>query len=468
MKRMLHVAWREFLATVGTKGFILGVLITPVLIGIMVVFLPMLLNEAPPKIDGQVAIVDPTGEVSAALAAYLAPEEIASRRDEFARQVEEAVPVSMQKLTGSTNKKVIDDAMGQAMDQALGSVPELDVLELSTGADVETEKEPLLEGTPQDGGRLALVVVHQNAVVKNPEGTLDEGYGNYDLFVREKLDDRLVDEIKDGLRQAIVEARARAQSLDPDEIAALTRIGRVRATTVSAEGERESNEVLNMLLPMSFMILLLISVMTGGQYLMTTTIEEKSSRVVEVLLSAVSPMELMTGKILGQLAVGFLVLGLYAGMGIAALVSFSLMGLLDLWLLIYMVIFYLIAYFVLASLMAAIGAAVNEMREAQTLMTPIMIVIMIPWMLWMPITRDPNSLFATITSLLPPINSFVMLLRMTSSTPPPMWQVWLSIAIGAVSVYVALWIAAKVFRIGILMHGKPPSFKTLVKWVRMA
>jgi ABC-type Na+ efflux pump permease subunit len=176
----------------------------------------------------------------------------------------------------------------------------------------------------------------------------------------------------------------------------------------------------------------------------------------------------MTGKILGQMAVGLLLLGIYAGMGVLSLVSFALLGLVDLSLLVYLGIFYIIAYFVVGSLMAAIGAAVNEMREAQTLMTPIMMGMMIPWLLWLPITRSPNSTFATVLSFLPPVNPFVMMLRMTSTDPPPLWQVWLSIAIGIASVFAALWFAAKVFRIGLLMHGKPPSFATLVKWVRMA
>ena len=98
----------------------------------------------------------------------------------------------------------------------------------------------------------------------------------------------------------------------------------------------------------------------------------------------------------------------------------------------------------------------------------IMMCMMIPWLLWLPITRSPNSAFATVLSFLPPVNPFVMMLRMTSTDPPPLWQVWLSIAIGVASVFGALWFAAKVFRIGLLMHGKPPSFATLVKWVRMA
>jgi ABC-type Na+ efflux pump permease subunit len=189
---------------------------------------------------------------------------------------------------------------------------------------------------------------------------------------------------------------------------------------------------------------------------------------VEVLLSAVSPMQLMTGKIIGQMCVGFLVLIVYAGMGIGALITFALFAELDIWLLFYLVIFYLIAYFVIASLLGAIGAAVNEMREAQSLMGPVMVVLMIPWILWMPISRAPDSTFAVVTSFLPPVNPFVMLIRMSSSSPPPTWQVWLSIAVGAASVYGALWFAAKVFRVGVLMFGKPPNFATLIKWVRMA
>jgi len=101
-------------------------------------------------------------------------------------------------------------------------------------------------------------------------------------------------------------------------------------------------------------------------------------------------------------------------------------------------------------------------------MGPVMIVLMIPWLLWMPISRAPNSTFAVVTSFLPPINPFVMLIRMTSSTPPPVWQVWLSILIGAVSVYAALWFAAKVFRVGVLMYGKAPNFATLIRWARLA
>jgi ABC-type Na+ efflux pump permease subunit len=219
---------------------------------------------------------------------------------------------------------------------------------------------------------------------------------------------------------------------------------------------------------MAFMMLLFMSVMTSGQYLLTSTVEEKSNRVAEVLLSAVSAMELMAGKILGQMAVGLLILSLYAGLGLIALVSFATLGLIDPMLIVFLLIFYVLAFFTFASLMAAVGSAVNEMREAQSLMMPIMIVLAVPMMLWLPLSQDPNSMLAVVLSFVPPLSSFVMLLRMASLSPPPMWQVWVSIAIAAGGVYAAVWFAAKVFRVGLLMYGKPPSFGTLVRWARMS
>jgi ABC-type Na+ efflux pump permease subunit len=117
-------------------------------------------------------------------------------------------------------------------------------------------------------------------------------------------------------------------------------------------------------------------------------------------------------------------------------------------------------------MMLAIGAAVNELREAQSLMMPVTLMIMLPWFLWMPISRDPNSTLSVAVSFIPPINTFGMLLRLSSTEPPPAWQVWLSIGIGVVSVFAAVWCAARIFRIGLLLTGKPPDFRTLLRWIR--
>jgi ABC-2 type transport system permease protein len=461
VNRTFQIALREFLSTVATKGFIFGVLVTPALIALVIFVIAKIDFDKPPKIDGEVAIIDPTGEIVPEVRAWLEPEALARRRGELREVVQEQLA---EKAPEPLRGPVASAATKQALDQALGEVPHFEVVELPTAADVEQEKGRLREGTVEDGGLLALVTIHPDAVRPSEGGEL----GRYDLWIRDKLDDRIVDEVKDGVREAIVAARIRAAGLDRKQIEKLTEVGRVRATTVTLAGEQQKNEALNFLLPVGFMVLLMVSVFTGGQYLLTTTIEEKSSRVVEVLLSAVSPMQLMTGKIIGQMAVGFVIIALYAGLGMSTLAAFAVSGLVDPWLFVYLVISYLIAYFVVGSFMAAIGAAVNEPREAQSLMTPVMIAIMLPWMLWFWIVRDPNSLFATVASFIPPVNTFVMMLRVTSNTPPPTWQVWLSLAVGAASVWATLWFAAKVFRIGLLLHGKPPNFATLVRWVRMA
>jgi ABC-type Na+ efflux pump permease subunit len=459
VNRTLHVAWREFTATVMTRGFLVGVLMTPALIGLMVLLLPRLMNEKSPRVSGEVAMLDPTGEITAAVRAHLAPAAIAARREDERKELGERVP-------GVDAAAQANPAAREAIAAALGEVPQLTVVDLPPGADLETEKQPLTAPLLQDGrGRLAVVILHRNSIVPDAGKS---GFGKFDLFVRAKLDDRIEQEIQDAVKHAIVEARVRTAGLDRTRIEALTRVGRVNSITVTTEGEQKTNEAFNILLPAGFMALLLLSVMTSGQYLMTTVIEEKSSRVVEVLLSAVSPMQLMTGKILGQMGVGLTILLLYAGLGLSALLSFALAGLVDPKLFVFLIIFFVIAYFVIASLMAGIGAAVNELREAQTLMTPLMMTVMIPWLLWMPITRNPNSMFSTVISFIPPVNSFAMLLRLTSTSPPPLWQVLVSMAIGFASVWAALWFATKIFRIGLLMFGKPPNLATLIRWARMA
>jgi ABC-type Na+ efflux pump permease subunit len=214
--------------------------------------------------------------------------------------------------------------------------------------------------------------------------------------------------------------------------------------------------------------LLVFGIMIGGQTLLTQTVEEKSNRVVEVLLSAVSPIELMAGKILGQMGVSLLVLGLYIGMGLFMLVSFAMIGLLDPLLVIYLVLFFLISYLLFAAVFAAVGAAVNEMREAQSLMTPVMLALMAPWFFASVIGREPNSTFSIAMSFIPPVNTFAMMIRLASATPPPAWQVLLTLVVGILAACAVTWFAAKVFKVGLLMTGKAPNFGTLVRWAKQA
>jgi ABC-2 type transport system permease protein len=455
MRRVGLIATREFMAAVANRNFVIGLLIMPAMVAVLAVVMPRVLNGRNPPISGEVAVIDQTGDVLNELRAALQPAAIARRRAETAaRALAEAPAVVRDAAAGSDS----------AVDRVLGTPPDLHIVERPADADVQQEKE-WLRASSQGPRRLALLVVHKDAAAPQP-GRPD--YGTYDLYVSANLDDRVETTIYEGLREAVVSARIRVRDMDRSQVEAVMRFRRPASVTVTAGDERQTNVGFNRALPFAFAGLLVFGIMIGGQTLLTSTIEEKSSRVIEVLLSAVSPLELMAGKILGQMAVSMLVLALYVGAGLMLLTSFAMIGLLDPMLIIYMLVFFLISYLVFAAVFSAVGAAVNEMREAQSLMTPVMLLLMAPWMFGPVISREPSSTFSVALSFIPPVNTFAMMTRLASSAPPPLWQVGVTVVIGLASALAATWFAAKVFKVGLLMHGKPPSFGTLVRWAREA
>lgn len=463
MMRIVSIAWREFSSTAMTKGFIIGAVVVPlILTAIIPLIIILAMMAKPPAVEGTVAVIDKSGRVLDAIRGNLTPEKIAERMDEDRERAMQMASAMAEKMGAGSGE------VGRGMAVADAAVPpahKLAVEEFPPDADTKAIQAPMLVGKVRDGGRQAIVIVEPDAVEKAPDAT---EYGGFQVFIRPKLDERVVGDLRWAVRDAIRRTRIEAQGMDPARLAALTTVITRDTKEVTETGERGSTEALTQMLPIGFMILLITSVMVGGQYLVTTTVEEKSNRVVEVLLSAVSSKQLMTGKILGQMLVGMVLLFVYSGLGLGAMAAFSVFYLVEPTTILYLFIFFLIAYFLVAATLAAVGSAVNDMREAQSLQTPVMMAIIIPYMLWFPISRDPNSWLAIILSMLPPMSPFVMMLRVTSTEPPPTWQVLLSIALGLVAVYIAVWAAAKVFRVGLLMYGKPPNFRTLIKWVRMA
>jgi ABC-2 type transport system permease protein len=456
MRNVFLIAKREFIATVATRAFVIGLLILPAIIGLFALIGPHLFNPQNYQLKGEIEVFDPTGLVLPELRDIYNPEKIVERRREAASQVLGNAPESVQQIADMASKNNITTD--------LLPIPDLHILELSPDSNIEQEK-AWLYTQPKEMPHLAIVVIHPDAVKPEAEG---KPYGAYDFYVPPNLGDIARNDIQQSLRESIVNARLNALTVDEKKIRSIFDVPPVQSVTVTQKQQRETVKGFNTLLPMAFGILLFAGVMGAGGQLLTTMVEEKSNRVVEILLSAVSPMELMAGKLLGQMGVSMIGLCLYVGMGLILLVSFALMGLFDISLIFYLLIFFVITYLFLGSLMMAVGAAVNEMKEAQGLMAPLTIVFMIPWILWFPISRDPDSMLSVVMSFIPPMNTFAVMLRMASSSPPPYWQVWLSILIGIGSVFGALWVAAKVFRIGILMYGKPPNFRTLIRWVRSA
>jgi len=457
--RILLVAMREFVATALTKGFIIGALVVPAIAVVAIPVIVMLLSSTKaPAIRGSLAVIDRSGEVVPALREAMSPERIAERmriqREEIAKETAEQMGPLAGK-TGDVEKQVA---------AVQGEIPQITIDDLGPDADPERERLKVAGASPDDAGRLGLLVIDKDAV-DPPPGT---PYAGYELITRPRLHDLTLADMRRAVTGAIFEARARLRGYDPAEIRAIASVaGDTQEITETGE-VRESSEVLNILLPMGFLILIMMSVFVSGQYLLTTTVEEKSSRVIEILLSAVSPMQLMAGKIVGQMGVGLALMTIYGSLGTIGLVWANRADLISTMAIAWMIVFYVIAYFLIASFMAAIGSAVNDMREAQAMMTPVMIVTIVPYLLAMPISRDPSSTLATVLSFIPPVSPFVMILRVASTQPPHPWQILLAVAIGVASVYASIWACAKIFRVGLLMFGKPPNFRTLMHWIRMA
>ena len=235
----------------------------------------------------------------------------------------------------------------------------------------------------------------------------------------------------------------------------------------SEGGEKEESDFTRMVVPMGFMLLLWIVTFTGGNYLMMSTIEEKSTRAMEVLLSAVSPTELLAGKILGFAAVSAVMLGMYVIVTAVVITLFAALDLVSAGDIVLAGLFFMFAYLMVASIMAGIGSAVSDITEAQSLMGPAMVILILPMLLMTVVTEDPNGTIAVVASFIPPVSPFVMVLRISAAPEPlPSVELILAIVWAAVCAAGMIWAAGRVFRVGVLMQGKPPSLLGLLKWIR--
>lgn len=451
LHRIKLVAAREFLTTVASKGFLFGVLVMPVLIIAILLVLPKLMANRGAQVSVEVAVIDQSQSAFAeSLRAELSTEAIAARQAAGRREAVEQIGVD-------------DNTVAAAASAAAVALPRFSLKVLPPDATVTSEKRWLTDAGIGKFERRALVVIPRGAV----QGSSQMGYTTYELYAPRNLPPDAEGILHGAVRPALIAERLRSSGFDPDIVRAATTIPRTQTTLMSPGGQQQSAQGLNRLMPFIMGLLLLMGVFGGGQGLMTSTVEEKSSRVVEVLLAAVSSLELMWGKLLGQLGVGLVMMAMYVGVGVLALLQLSLFGVVDPLLILWLFLFFLMTYLVFGALMMAIGAAVNQIADAQSLMGPIMIVMMVPYIATPMVGNAPDSAFAVIASFVPPINGFIMMARLASTSPPAVWQVLLSLAVGVVAACVAVWFAAKIFRVGLLMHGKPPSFGTLIRWARM-
>lgn len=419
MRKIYKVAQREFVETVKTRTFLLGLLFIPLIIGSIVLLGPWLAPRPDaPRAPVRVRVTSPSKDLSAQI------------------------------------KTVFDE---YNLAHPLGSIT-LDVVDAGAGAVEEQAKQDLRKGYLDAYAAL--------------EGNLEGEEGTIRLFIH-KSKPSLVDAlgtVERLLREAVIDRRYETRGLDRKMLEAISNVPIQWAELGEAQDQErtqgKSQQMARMMVPFAFMYLIFIGIVGMGQHMVSSIIEEKNSRIIEVLLSAVSPFELMAGKIAGLAAVGLTVMALYGVAGYAAARWKGLQIDIGADLLVYGLIYYILGFVLFSAILAGVGSVCNTIKETQSLMMPVMLVFIIPMIAWPRLAQEPNGELARVLSYVPPATPMVMVLRLSSGTAIWTGEVVLSILVLIAGVLATVWAAAKVFRTGILLYGKRPGPREILRWLR--
>jgi ABC-2 type transport system permease protein len=420
---ILVVAKREYLQRVQSKGFWIATLILPLFIGSVTVLPSLLASKASTK--QSVAVVDETGQVASELTAKQPP-----GKDKDDRQKAEFVLKA--EPPGGDPK-----AQREALDRR--------VLAGEIDAWVWIGRDALTTG-----------VVEYHA--KNVSNILSQPV------------------LRDTLSGAVRRVRLRGAGFDAERVSELSQPVELDTVRVTAAGSRKAGALAGAAFGYILFFMLYITLAIWGQQVMQGVLEEKSSRVIEVIVSAVKPFELMMGKLTGICLVGLTQFGIWlltftvislpgviaaistlpAGVTLPTLTPFMVLNFFAL---------FVLGFFTFSTLYAAIGAAFNNVQEAQQVAGVAVFFLMIPVFLMFRIINDPSSTFATVMSLIPIFTPLLMTLRIALEMPP-LWQLLLGYALTLGFIWVAVSACARIYRVGILMYGKKPTFQELWKWLR--
>jgi ABC-2 type transport system permease protein len=424
--KILKVAQREYLDSVRTKTFILSLLLTPVLIAAIILInrkMPGMAANLPQPPLRKVQITDLTRQLLPNIRTLLEKHNQANPDHQI--RLEEIPP-------GADPEWVMKDAKEQVRK-----------------------------------GRLDVYIVLEADIV--------EASGHIRIYTQAKsniADLRFVDGMETLLRRAVKQHRCEIMDISRESFAELDRyILCERFDVASAEGDKKVNEsamITKMMTPFIFLFMMFMGIFVVGQQVLTSLVEEKNSRIIEVLLSALTPFELMTGKILGLASIGLTVISIWSAsiyivgtwQGIHISIGWQIIP--------YFVIYYLLGFLLLTTILAGMGSICNTNKEAQSLLFPVTILFIFPMVTWFLLAQNPNGTLAIILSFIPPITPMIMILRIAATPDIPVLQIVASILLLLVSVPVVMWLAAKIFRTGILMYGKRPGLKEVLCWLRQS
>ena len=433
MPKMIRIAIRDYLDSVRTKAFIISVVLAPVFMCGGLVAIILLENQVDTT-DETIAVIDHSGVILPAI-------------EEAAQQHNDAVVHDPE-----TGKKVRPAYVIEA---------------ITPGEDLDALRVELSERV-EDKDLVAFIEIAENVLDPPPDAP--------DGRIRYHSMDTVFDEtrrwIGNPINERIRSIRLNEAGFDDEEVKSYFKWVSIENTglvTMDEEtGEVHQDEAISegmaFGVPFALIIMMFMMIMTGAVPLIHSAMEEKTQRISEVLLGSVRPFELMMGKLVGNYCVSLTVALVYV---IGAVVVSWRMEILDdlpLDLLPWFFVNTAAAIFMFGALCVAVGAACNDAKEAQSLTMPIMLPAIIPMMVWIPVLKEPLSNFSTWMSFIPPFTPALMLVRQATPGGIPAWQPWVGLVGVILITLLCVWAGGRIFRVGLLMQGKPPKIRDLIRW----
>ena len=418
MDKLLAIIKREYLIRVRSKGFILGTILTPLLMAGLA-FLPMLIIGKGQRNTFRLIILDQNADPALAQRMEKFLTEANGKADRFTVTREAVTPAQLEAREQALNQEINANKLGSY----LILTPEV----LATGK------------------------IPQRA--KNPN------------------DFAVMGRIRSALKQAVIEERMHRAGISPEKVSEVSKD--ISIDFINERGERET-PMAKWIISFAMGIMLYISILVYGLYVMRGVIEEKQSRIVEVLLSSVKPFQLMLGKVTGIGLVSLTQVSIWVGSmfvitSVAASQAIAFgdfkVPQIPISLIAFMLIFLVLGYFLYSTMYAMVGAIVSSEEDGQQMQMPITLLLIVPYVLSSFVLSKPDGMPAIILSMIPFFSPILMFMRITTQQPP-WWQIALSIALLIGTIFGAIWVAAKIYRVGVLMYGKRPSLPELVKWLK--
>jgi ABC-2 type transport system permease protein len=434
----MHNTWliirREYLERIRAKAFIIMTLLMPVFMA-STILVPTLLSDMKSGVTRHVALVADNAEIAEAVEQELVTSQAKSDRPEQTKA----------------------DASGAA---AKATAPRFQISIDTNTSEAERDK---LRRDVSDGkidGFLWL-------------SDADLGDRKVLFSAKDVTDFGESIELRNAVHDALVKRQLAQKGMSDAEVA--TVLKPIDFDSIRIEkGKEGASGVAVFLVSFTMVMLLYVNVLVYGFAVMRSIIEEKTSRILEVLLSSVTAKQLLAGKIVGVGAVGltqaliwlaiagaFSVPGLLVSRSMLSNVHIPMAGIAT------FAVFFILGYFLYSTMYAALGAMVNSDQEAQQVQWPAMLPIVFAIVLSTPVLQHPNSPLAFWTSMVPFFAPILMFVRIMAETPP-WWQIVLCIAIMLVTTWGLLGLSSRIYRVGILMYGKRPTLPELRKWLRYA